>query len=316
MSRFEVKTSGYRIKHLSEITGFSTHVLRKWEQRYQILAPQRANNGYRLFDQNDLQILLFIRSQLIAGGTIGQLACRGRSALIAEMNSGAITISEAQKKYKPQAEEIVHAARRGDRVVVEKTLNKLIQQLGFETALMRIFFPVLRFIGDLWHQGQISVSGEQLVSQPIHSLLAAYNHQNGVSSPQAVIACLPNDFHEIGAMTVAQLLCKNGWKVTYLGPNSNIEMIRLSCKRHSTRLVVLSCIVEVSSTDMKHLIDKIVKQLLPITNVAIGGKGASDYIDWLESKGIRYIENIEEVNGLTPRSEIFARSASRKVQYC
>ena len=67
---------------------------------------------------------------------------------------------------------------------------------------------------------------------------------------------------------------------------------------------------------MKHLIDKIVKQLLPITNVAIGGKGASDYIDWLESKGIRYIENIEEVNGLTPRSEIFARSASRKVQYC
>ena len=310
MSKYQTKNSEYRIRHLAELTGFGAHVLRKWEQRFNLLSPRRGNNGYRIFDQTDLQILLFIRSQLTAGSTIGQLACRGRSALIDEMNSSTIDISEVSKEHKQQAEEIVRAARRGDRVVVEMILSTLIQQLGFEPALTKIFFPVLRFIGDLWHQGQISVSGEQFVSQPIHRLLAEYNHRhNRISGPHAVVGCIPNDFHEIGAMTAVKFLYASGWNVTYLGPDSSIDMIRLACTRHRAKLALLSCVIEPSSTDIKSITEKIMRQLMPITTVAIGGKGASLHIDWLKKKGIQYIKDIEQVSELTPHSRAFSRIA-------
>ena len=308
MSKYQIKHSGYRIRHLAELTGFSRHVLRKWEQRFNLLSPQRGDNGYRVFDQTDLQILLFVRSKLADGSTIGQLAARGRAALIAEMNSGAIDISEVPKEYKHLAEKIVSAARSRDSVTIEKTLDTLIQQLGFEPALTKIFFPLLRFIGDLWHQGRISVLGEQSVSQPIHRLLAEYNRlQNGGGVSQAIVACAPDDFHEIGAMAVSLFLRKNGWDVTYLGPNSNIDMMRLACERHRAKLVIVSCTVERPLTHMKHLTEKIMRQLMPITTVLIGGKGANLHIDSLKRKGIRYIEKIEQFNELIPQSQIFSK---------
>ena len=285
------------------MTGFSSHVLRKWEQRFSLLSPQRAKNGYRLFDQIDLQLLLFIKHKLGTGCSIGQLAHIGRGALLAEMNSGSIDISHILEDFKPQAVELIQAARRGDSGSVEQGINLFIQKLSFESALINVFFPILRSVGELWHHGRISVSGEQLVSYPIHRLLAEHNHlHNGTTDPQAIVACVPNDFHEIGPMSAARLLRHGGWRATYLGPDSNIDMVHLACRRRRAKLVLLSCVVEPSKDAMKLLIEDIVRQLLPITTVAIGGKGASLYIDWLERKGIRYIGEIEQVSQLTPRS--------------
>lgn len=310
MFKFRIEKSGYRIKQLAEVTGLSCHVLRKWENRYNFLSPQRAANGYREFDESDLQLLLFIKTQLVTGISIGDIAKKGREFLLMEMNSGPVEVSQVPDTLEPQAIELIQAARRGDSSTVEQMINALIQPLGFEAALTQILFPVLRSIGDLWHHGRISVSGEQLVSQPIHRLLAEYsNLQNEAGNPRAFVACVPNDFHEIGPMLATGLLRKAGWKVTYLGPDTNIEILRLACDRRHAKLVILSCVVEPSEIEMKQLIENIVQELLPVTAVLIGGKGASLYIDWLERKGIRYIGEIERVGEITPQSLGLQRSA-------
>lgn len=303
MSKFQYNTSGFRIKHLSEITGLSAHVIRKWDQRYNFLSPQREGNGYRLFDQVDLQLLLFIKSQLGIGKPIGQLALQGRDALIAEMNSGPIDLSRVPVEVQPQVAEILGAARKGDRAAIERTMYLLVQHCGIDQAMTDIFFPILRSIGDLWHQGRIGISGEHSVSQTIHRLLAEdHPLQNGIERPQALVACMPKDYHEIGAIAALRLLQKSGWRALYLGADSSIDIVRLACTRRQAQLVLLSCVVEQSPEDMKSLIDKIVKELLPMTTVVIGGKGAMLYMDWLERKGIGYIGELESVKKLNPRS--------------
>lgn len=302
MFKFQYNTSGFLIKHLSEITGLSPHVIRKWDQRYDLLTPQRAENGYRQFDLQDLQLLLFIKQQQTAGTAIGQLASQGREALIATMNSGPIDVTEIPELYKNDATILIQAARQHDQQNVDQTIHRLIKKYGFWQALTQIFFPVLRSIGQLWHQGRISPKGERSVSQTIRCLLADDHHlQNGNGKPQAVVACMPQDYHEIGAMAAVGLLRQKGWKATYLGADSSIDIVRLACKRNQGRLVLLSCVVEPDPEAMKYLIDEIVHQLLPITSVAIGGKGASLYIDWIERKGIRYIEEIDHLKNMTPR---------------
>jgi MerR family transcriptional regulator, light-induced transcriptional regulator len=303
MSRFQDSTSGFRIKHLSEMTGLSAHVIRKWDQRFNFLSPQRAENGYRLFGQVDLQLLLFIKSQLALGKPIGQLALQGRDSLIGEMNSGPIDLSRVPVDFQTQVAEILEAARKGNQAAVEKSIHLFVQQYGLDRALADIFFPVLRSIGDLWHQGRMNISGEQFVSRTIHRLLAEdHPLHNGTERPQALVACMPNDYHEIGAMAALRLLPKNGWKALYLGADSSIDIVRLACTRRHAQLVLLSCIVERSPEEMKSLLDKIVKELLPMTTVVIGGKGAMLYMDWLERKGIGYIGEIESVKDLHPQS--------------
>ena len=290
------------MKQLSELTGLSRHVLRKWEQRYTFLSPRRTTNGYRLYDVEELQLLLFLKDQLTNGLSIGRLARQGRAALLAEMNAGPIDVHHVPQDAQPQARDLIQAARRGDQAAVDRTIALIIQQRGFDDALTGVFFPVLRTIGEIWHQGRISITGEQSVSRTIQRLLVqSHQHQNRPNHPHALIACVPNDFHEIGAMSAARLLRNNGWNTTYLGPDVNVDVVHLACRRRHGNLVLFSCAVEPPSSDMKNLIDGIVRQLLPLTKVVMGGRGADLYRDWLERRGIRYIVEINRVKAITPR---------------
>lgn len=290
------------MKQLSELTGLSRHVLRKWEQRYTFLSPRRTTNGYRFYDPEDLQLLCFLKYQLANGLSVGRLARHGRAALLAEMNAGPIDVSHVPQDSQPRARDLIQAARRGDQAAVDQTIALIIHQRGFDEALTDVFFPVLRTIGEIWHQGRISITGEQSVSRTIQRLLVhSHQHHHHPNHPYALIACVPNDFHEIGAMSAARLLRANGWNTTYLGPDVNVDVVRLACRRRHGKLVLLSCAVEPPSSDMKHLIDDIVRQLLPLTKVVMGGRGADVYRDWLERRGIRYIVEINRVKAITPR---------------
>lgn len=290
------------MKQISELTGLSHHVLRKWEQRYTFLSPRRTTNGYRLYDLEEVQLLFFLKDQLTNGLSIGRLARQGRAALLAEMNAGTIDVHHVPQDFQTQARDLIQAARRGDQTAVDRTIALIIQRRGFDEALTDVLFPVLRTIGDLWHQGRISITGEQSVSRTIQRLLVqSHQHQRHPNHPYALIACVPNDFHEIGAMSAARLLRNNGWNTTYLGPDVNVDVVRLACRRRRGKLVLFSCAVEPPPSDMNNLIDDIVRQLLPLTKVVVGGRGAEGYRDWLERRGIRYIVEIHRVKAITPR---------------
>ena len=74
MSNISNDSRKYRIKSVASITGLSAHVIRKWEERYKVIHPHQAPNGYRLFTEDDIQLLLYLKSQLDHGESIGQLA--------------------------------------------------------------------------------------------------------------------------------------------------------------------------------------------------------------------------------------------------
>ncbi|MCA9499004.1 MAG: MerR family transcriptional regulator [Nitrospira sp.] len=74
MSNISNDSRKYRIKSVASITGLSAHVIRKWEERYKVIHPHQAPKGYRLFTEDDIQLLLYLKSQLDHGESIGQLA--------------------------------------------------------------------------------------------------------------------------------------------------------------------------------------------------------------------------------------------------
>ena len=63
----------YRIGRLAELSGFPGTLLRAWERRYDLLHPQRLENGYRLYTDEDLALLHRVRGLLDEGRSIGDI---------------------------------------------------------------------------------------------------------------------------------------------------------------------------------------------------------------------------------------------------
>jgi len=302
MSSIDHDLKGYRIKSVAQMTGLTAHAIRKWEQRYQLLTPQRGENGYRVYSDDDLQLLMYVKAKLESGKTIGQLAARGPDTLKETITAEPVDVSDIPRELRERALRIVQAARNRDHSQVEAILQHTFRELGYDQACERCFFPLLRITGELWHDGKMSLSSEHLISQTIRRLLAEATlplkerHQG----PTAIVGCLPNDFHDIGAMTAAGLLHRNGWRTFYIGPSRDMELIHLACVKRKSTLVLLASVIEQSPEDMKDILFYITTYLLPITTVMVGGSGSLLYRDWLEKKGIHVIKDMIGLQTLTP----------------
>ena len=140
-------TPAYRIKTVASMTGLSTHLIRKWEERYNLVHPQRGPNGYRTFTEDDVQFLLYLKSQLTHGETIGQLAQSGVTQLRQAMRDISYSCSSLPNQFQPESLNVIQSAQNLDYDAIQRTITSWILQLGLEDAMEVILFPLLRLIG-------------------------------------------------------------------------------------------------------------------------------------------------------------------------
>jgi len=72
----------YKMSTVSRLTGFKPELLRAWETRHHLLAPERGPGGQRLYTDADLAILQHVRTLLAEGRSIGEIAALGRRHLL------------------------------------------------------------------------------------------------------------------------------------------------------------------------------------------------------------------------------------------
>ena len=289
----------YRIKSVANITGLSTHLIRKWEKRYYLMTLDRGMNGYRTFTEGDIQFLLFLKHQLGKGQTIGQLDQNGGAYLRESMNRLPINMSMIPPHARQEASDLIHAGRTRDLETIKLHLTKWIAQYGLHGALASIIFPLLRVVGELWHQGGISISGEHHIRQLVRQyILTSLQEVSTSGTIPALVACVPGDYHEIGPLAATLMLQQSGWHSTYLGPNMSFEVLQMALRRRHAQLVILSCILEPSRTTMEGWIRTIRQNIQPMCQVMVGGHGFSRYASELETHHIHYLKTLDEVKSI------------------
>jgi methanogenic corrinoid protein MtbC1 len=93
---------------------------------------------------------------------------------------------------------------------------------------VQVFQPSLWEVGRLWEEGRVSVAHEHLASAAVARLMAELGPAPVGGRRQrggAIVTAAPNEFHEIGAWMVADLLADDGWDVRYLGANTPAESL-------------------------------------------------------------------------------------------
>jgi len=296
-------TPAYRIKTVASMTGLSTHLIRKWEERYHLIHPQRGPNGYRTFTEDDVQFLLYLKSQLTNGETIGQLAESGEAHLRQAMQAMSYNCPSLPNQFQAEGRKVLQAAQTHDDDAIQRTIASWILQLGLEQAMEIILFPLLRHIGELWHQGKISISAENSVSRIIRlQLLNALGKDPSRDKEQALIACVPWDSHEIAPLTVTLLLQKHGWQATYLGPNVSFDVLEMALRRRHPDLMILSSTTEPDFQTGQSWIETMAHTFQPQCRVIAGGAGFRAFSDLLAKNGIAYLKQVKEVRALDPKA--------------
>jgi MerR family transcriptional regulator, light-induced transcriptional regulator len=111
-------------------------------------------------------------------------------------------------------------------IAKEQTATKTQQ----EQFYLSVIQPTMYRIGHYWESGEISVAQEHLCASMVGRLMAVIYDPPAkrARTPKAVVTCAWNEFHELGAWIVADMLAMNGWDVSYLGANTpNDELLKL-----------------------------------------------------------------------------------------
>ena len=291
----------YRIKSVANITGLSSHVIRKWEERYHLMKPIRRSNGYRTFSEEDIQLLLFIKTKILAGESIGQIAQEGSNVLREAMQQSPLPLSLIPPPFQDDVQGLIQAARQHNAEGIRRKLDHWIKHLTLQEAMIKIIFPLLQLVGDLWHQGGISISGEHHVSQLVRQYLLSAISQNAHDDRAlSIVACVPGDFHEIAPLTAILYLQKLGWQGTYLGPNVSFEILQTALRRKQPQLMILSCMLEPTEDIVSSWIQQITQNIQPQCMVAVGGAGFSSYESHFKEHRIPYLPTIQHIQALKP----------------
>lgn len=97
------------------------------------------------------------------------------------------------------------------------------ESVPLQTVYLDLLQPALYEVGDRWSCGNLSVGVEHLASASTAQVMRQiYDRVAGaaLTGQTAMIACIANEYHQIGGRMVADLLEQRGWRVAFLGANT------------------------------------------------------------------------------------------------
>jgi DNA-binding transcriptional MerR regulator len=252
-----------RIGELSRRTGVKPDLLRAWERRYGLLAPQRTSGGFRLYPLTDVGRIEAMQSHLARG-----LSAAEAARLAKEQDEP----GQAGSSIAALLDDFRAAMDAYDEPLAQRLLDRMLAAFTLETVLRDALLPYLHELGDRWERGDASVAQEHFASSVIRGrLLGLARGWGSGSGPLAVLACPPGEEHDLGLLVLGIVLRARGWRVAYLGPDTPMETLADAATRMGADWVVVSA---VSEARLQAAEEEIARLVLNV-RVALGGPGAT-----------------------------------------
>ncbi|MEB3299589.1 MAG: MerR family transcriptional regulator [Candidatus Sericytochromatia bacterium] len=295
----------YKMSSVARLTGFSPMLLRAWEKRYDLLSPVRSPKGHRLYTDRDIQVLRRVKSLLDEGRSIGEIAGLGVEALLAEPLPVPPRHESSARMLEPLVEpgpggapsamidalveRLVQGAVQMDEFAIETALDQAFARYSVTVAVENVIRPATIRIGELWHEGVCSVTGEHLASQAftrrLHRLLDISRNRD-TSLPYVVTACFPDEWHEFGALLVAFYISQAGARVLHLGASVPFEDLERALGKLDPQAVYLSVMRSPIFLQHKEALLGLARRWGDRVGLHVGGQGVQPDLE-LKGAGIR-----------------------------
>ncbi|MFP2910001.1 MerR family transcriptional regulator [Pyxidicoccus sp. 3LFB2] len=280
----------YRIHIAAELSGVRVELIRAWERRYGVLNPQRTPAGYRVYTDRDVALLKRLKKLTDEGVAISE-AAKLLPQLLAELEAAPVppaTGSGPAPNLVGWQEAVLAAARVYDQARVSAVVDEVLAALPPLRAFDDVLAPLQREVGARWHAGRMTVSQEHLVTQVVRSRLVSLLHAAPNSGARhAVLACFPDEEHELGLLGVALRLRHSGLRVTLLGQRMPAVDLAHAVAELRPDFVGLSAVNDRGAEDFQATLTALVEALPRGVPLWVGGPAAQTHLEVSVRLGVR-----------------------------
>lgn len=242
----------YSIKDLEKLSGIKAHTIRIWEQRYNLLSPERTETNIRWYTNEDLKMLLNVSMLYHRGYKISKIAALPKARIIEEVNK----LSESQTTHENQIDNLVISMVEMDETKFEKIISSNILRIGFSQTIDLVIYPFLKKIGILWQTGSINPAQEHFISNLIRQkIIVAIDGlipANPIREEKVVLFLPDGELHELSLLYYSYLLKAAGYRMIYLGQSVPYEDLKRVFEIHQPKLL-LSVLTQQTRTTEKFL---------------------------------------------------------------
>lgn len=264
-----------RIGELSRRVGVSDHVLRAWETRYGLLSPVRSAGGFRLYSDSDERRVRRMQFHLAQGLSAAEAARTAIAEAHTLAEASAVKLGSDRTGHS-ELHELARALQGAlddfDESAAQAVLDRLLSDYTLVTTLRDVVLPYLHELGRRWERGDISIAQEHFASNVIRGRLAGLSRGWGTGQgPRAIVACPPDELHDLPLLIFGIVLNRSGWRVDYFGASTPVEELVREAGRSRPELVVVAA----TTTDRFTTIRTGLARLALVAPLALAGDGAT-----------------------------------------
>jgi DNA-binding transcriptional MerR regulator len=276
--------SWYRIRAVSELVGVSTATLRAWERRYGVPSPSRTASAYRLYSDADVQTIRKMRDMV----QHGMAPAEASRQLLAEGH-----VATAPPAGDEQVDPYAVARDRIVEATVQFNPDRLQLEVGRALSLgpalsifERTLGPALQRIGELWHDGTITIAQEHLASQVLLGTLSDLVRlaQPADASRRVALACFADEDHVLSLYGVALRFASWGFRTVMIGARTPPAAVGRVVEVLVPDAVALSATIAPAPPRARELVDAYADACRGVAWV-VGGQAAEGMRPWVETRG-------------------------------
>lgn len=251
----------YRVKTVCRLTGIHRSTLLAWERRYQVVEPSRAENGYRVYSEDDVNRLRRLKSlvdkghavsealTMLVGGPIHNNAGPLLERLIAFDAQGAGSIADQVDAHSPSRQ------------------------------VTDLYMPMLVSLGNAWERGETTIAQEHFASGFVRErLLRLMDRVSQTEGPLATLLTPPGERHELGLLGLSIRIAELGWRTDWLGPELPLSELGAYCLDKQPQLICVSLVRQRPIDELDRMVNRMRDSVPRNIRIAVGGR-ASTLVD-------------------------------------
>lgn len=184
------------------------------------------------------------------------------------------------------ADRIVDAVARFDPEGLEREVNRALGLGSAVTIFENTLAPAMREIGNLWHEGTLTVAQEHLASNHIGATVLHLLRltQPVGSARRAALACFADEDHTLGLYGIGLWLTSWSFRTLLLGARTPPAAIARVVESLDPDIVALSTTMVPPAANARELIDAYADACRSTVWV-VGGAGSQAMRPWIEGRG-------------------------------
>jgi MerR family transcriptional regulator, light-induced transcriptional regulator len=280
----------YNIGAVSRTTDIAETTLRVWERRYDFPNSSRTDGGHRLYSQNEVKRLQWVKGRMDKGMQVSQaikalhrIEEDGRFADVQpNMYS---TAPQNADVFAAFFDRLLKALLENDIALADRVIAEALTVQTLEHLILHIISPLMNEMGSLWERGELDIATEHLATNFLRQYLRQWMRTGPppYNVNPVVLTCAPSELHEGSLLMLGVLLRRLRWPVSYLGQSIALNDFTTFVENAQPPIIVFVAMTEESAEaliEWPHWLPEAYKTNQPL--VCFGGRIFTEDPDYVK----------------------------------